>query len=288
MVAFAMRKYVNQIFDTNGKQRTAQHIVDDVVEMFKAWENGKTSQKLNFMFESKEAGKLCKNLITMFSLKKLKDYSNISSLKDARWAIQHEYAKEKGYPLWALKYCVSENNTPQMLGFIDNVIKVVSDPESMKNPQLLSNTISGYDELKIEWGNLLIENEGKNYQNGFENFLKDVEIVALQDDEIPKAMHYLQGHLEGEVGLWKESEVKDKLKDWRMSQQQTKPVGPYTPPSDPPVIVSEPPVEDVNKKRAELANKMKMIPSTEVKDIVNEIIQKENGVILDILLKYVQ
>ena len=296
MVAFAMRKYVNQIFDTNGKQRTAQHIVDDVVEMFKSWENGKTSQKLNFMFESKEAGKLCKNLITMFSLKKLKGYSDISSLKDARWAIQHEYAKEKGYPLWALKYCISENNTSQMQSLIDNVIKVVSDPESMKNPQLLSNTINGYDELKIEWGNLLIENDGKNYQNGFENFLKDVEIVNLKDEEILEAMHYLQGHLEGEVGLWKESEVKDKLKDWRMSQP-TKPVGPYTPPTPPsdppvgpvpPVIVSEPPVEDVNKRRTELANKLKMIPATEVKEIVNEIIQKENGAILDILLNYVQ
>ena len=295
MVAFAMRKYVNQLFDTNGKQRTAQHIVDDVVEMFKAWENGKTSQKLNFMFESKEAGKLCRNLITMFSLKKLKGYSDISSLKDARWAVQHEYAKEKGYPLWALKYCTSENNTPQMQDLIDNVIKVVSDPESMKNPQLLNNTISGYDELKLEWGNLLIEDEGRNYRNGFEKFLKDVEIVALQDEEIPEAMLYLQGHLEGEVGLWKESEVKDKLKDWRMSKAM--PAELQTPPVTPPYpsastastsTASEPPVEDASEKRTKLADKLSMIPPTEVKDIINEIIQKESGVILDILLRYVQ
>lgn len=292
MVAFAMRKYVNQIFDTNGKQRTAQHIVDDVVEMFKAWEQGKPSQKLNFMFESKEAGKLCKNLITMFSLKKLKGYSDISSLKDARWAIQHEYAKEKGYPLWALKYCISENNTSQMQNLIDDVIKVVSDPESMKNPQLLSNTINGYDELKIEWGNLLIENEGNNYKNGFCNFLKDVEIVALQETEIPEAMQYLHGHLEGEVGLWKETEVKDKLKDWRMSQSKsavsaTTPVTASTV-SVSTVSVSEPPVEDIDEKRKDLAYRMKMMPSAEVKEIVNEIIEKENGAILDVLLKYVQ
>lgn len=292
MVAFAMRKYVNQIFDTNGKQRAAQHIVDDVVEMFKAWEQGKPSQKLNFMFESKEAGKLCKNLIAMFSLKKLKGYSDISSLKDARWAIQHEYAKEKGYPLWALKYCISENNTSQMQNLIDNVIKVVSDPESMKNPQLLSNTINGYDELKIEWGNLLIENEGNNYKNGFCNFLKDVEIVALQETEIPEAMQYLHGHLEGEVGLWKETEVKDKLKDWRMSQSKsavsaTTPVTASTV-SVSTVSVSEPPVEDIDEKRKDLAYRMKMMPSAEVKEIVNEIIEKENGAILDVLLKYVQ
>ena len=291
MVAFAMRKYVNQIFDTNGKQRTAHHLVDDVVEMFKAWEMGKTSQKLNFMFESKEAGKLCKNLIAMFSLKKLKGYSDISSLKDARWAIQHEYAKEKGYPLWALKYCDSEYNTSQMRDFIDNVMKVVGDPESMKNPQLLSNTINEYDTLKYEWGNLLIENEGRNYQIGFDNFLKSVEIVSLQDTEIPDAMRYLYGHLEGEVGLWKESEVKDKLKDWRMTL--TKPVTPYVRPVEPPkpqTVAVESPVTDgsIKKKRDELVDKMKSKPSEEIRGIVNEIIEKESGEILDILLKYVQ
>lgn len=60
MVAFAMRKYVGKIFDTNGKPRTAKHLVDDIVEMFKVWESGKTSTKLNFMFESKEAGSITK------------------------------------------------------------------------------------------------------------------------------------------------------------------------------------------------------------------------------------
>ena len=299
MVAFAMRKYVNQIFDTNGKQRTAQHLVEDVVELFKAWESGKTSQKLNFMFESKEAGKLCKHLISMFSLKKLKGYSDISSLKDARWAIQHEYAKEKGYPLWSLKYSTSEYNTDKMTQLIDDVIKVVSDPESMKNPQLLNSTISGYEEQKVEWGNLLIENNGTNYKKGFDNFMKSVEIVNLQDAEIPEAMDYLQGHLEGEVGLWKELEVREKLKDWRISQQQ--PVGGggasgvnseggYIGVSTGEggfVGVGEQPT-DITSKRNELAGKIKMIPSNEIKEIISEIIEKENGYILDVLLKYVQ
>ena len=299
MVAFAMRKYVNQIFDTNGKQRTAQHLVDDVVELFRAWEAGKTSQKLNFMFESKEAGKLCKHLIAMFSLKKLKGYSDISSLKDARWAIQHEYAKEKGYPLWALKYTSSEFNTEQMRQLIDDVMRVVGDPESMKNPQLLNNTINGYEEQKLEWGNLLIENNGGNYKEGFNNFLKSVEIVNLQDAEIPEAMNYLNGHLEGEVGLWKELEVKDKLKDWRMSQQ--KPAGvevinggtsvsgggnPYA--GDEGFVGVKEHTADIASKRSELADKVKMIPSNEIKEIINEIIEKENGYILDVLLKYVQ
>ena len=55
---FLVNKYVGKIFDTNGKPRTAKHLVDDIVEMFKVWESGKTSNKLNFMFESKEAGSI--------------------------------------------------------------------------------------------------------------------------------------------------------------------------------------------------------------------------------------
>ena len=299
MVAFAMRKYVNQIFDTNGKQRTAQHLVDDVVELFKAWESGKTSQKLNFMFESKEAGKVCKHLISMFSLKKLKGYSDISSLKDARWAIQHEYAKEKGYPLWSLKYSSSEYNTEKMKQLIDDVIKVVSDPESMKNPQLLNSTISGYEEQKLEWGNLLIENNGGNYKEGFDSFLKGVDIVNLQDSEIPEAMDYLQGHLEGEVGLWKELEVREKLKDWRISQQKPASGGAFggvTPgfgyaggsTGDGGFVGVREEPSDVSTKRIELADKIRMIPSGEIKEIISEIIEKEDGYILDVLLKYVQ
>lgn len=291
MVAFAMRKYVNQIFDTNGKQRTAQHLVDDVVEMFKAWEAGKTSQKLNFMFESKEAGKLCKNLIAMFSLRKLKGYSDISSLKDARWAIQHEYAKQKGYPLWALKFSSSEYRTDKMNDLIDDIIKIVSDPESMKNPQLLTSAINGYEELKFEWANMLIENNGGNYKEGFDNFIKDVEIVNITDEEIPAAMTYLYAHLEGEVGLWKEYEVRDKLKDWRMSQIPQETPAPY-PTSGGGVQITtraaETPIEQVVAKRKTLTAKMQAMPSDSVKELVQKIIENEDNYILETLLKYVQ
>jgi hypothetical protein len=288
MVAFAMRKYVNQIFDTNGKQRTAQHLVDDVVELFKAWESNKTSQKLNFMFESKEAGKLCKHLISMFALKKLKGYSDISSLKDARWAIQHEYAKTKGYPLWSLKYCSSQYNTDKMTALINDVIKVVSDPESMKNQQLLNDTINGYEEQKLEWGNLLIEDGGSNFKKGFDNFIKDVEIANVQDAEIPQVMSYLQGHLEGEVGLWKEIEVRDKIKNWRMSQQIPTPP---TPPDPNPIVPVTPPenphnTEQIAEKRAKLQAQFKMMPDFELSELMEEVIAKEDA-ILDILLKYV-
>lgn len=293
MVAFAMRKYVNQIYDTNGKPRTAQHLVGDVVEMFSAWEKGKSSNKLNFMFESKEAGKLSKNLITMFFLKKLKGYTDISSLKDARWAITHEYAQSKGFPIWSLKYCGSEFVSDDMKRLIDDVIKVVSDSESMKNPSLLSETVDAYNQLKLDWGNLMVENGGKNYETGFFNFLKAVDRVNLQDDEEEDAFNYIKQHLEGAVGLWNENEVADALKDWRLdSNSAHEPqlsVTPGTPllgsTSIPPIPVSTPATP---QKRQQLKERLKMTPAQEVKEIMDEMISKENDNVLDIIMKYVQ
>lgn len=301
MVAFAMRKYVNQIYDTNGKQRSAQHIVDDVVEMFKAWENGKSSNKLNFMFESKEANKVCKSLIRMFSLNKLKGYSDISSLKDARWAVTHEYAKEKGYPLWSLKYC--DACTPELAELIDNIRKVVSDPESMKNPSLLEAMINSYDLQKMEFNNLLIPSSD-NYRKGFEAFMKDVEFVNVANDEIDEAMEFLRGHLQGEVGLWTEFDVKDKLKNWRMAKQASAggnsgggasggyppvaggyPIGGGTGTSGGSGQISEPGIDD---RCNAIKKKIVSLDSQKLVDIISKLADVKNSYILNLLEQYVQ
>ncbi len=152
----------------------------------------------------------------MFGLNKLKGYSDISSLKDARWAVQNDYCKEKGYPLWSLKYVDDCNDS--MRGLIDNIVRVVTDPESMKNPNLLEATMNGYELLKTDFGNLLLPQED-NFRKGFIAYMKRIELVNIQDSEIDDAIVYLHRHLQSEVGSWTEDEVKDKLKDWRMSLQ---------------------------------------------------------------------
>ena len=286
-----MRKYINVIFDTNGKQRSAQHLVDDVVELFKAWESGKNSNKLNFIFESKEAGRVSKSLIKMFGLNKLKGYSDISSLKDARWAVLHVYSKEKGYPLWSLKY--TKDCTGKMKELIDNLMKVVTDPESMKDSQLLEATINGYDLLKTDFGNLLLPQEN-NFQKGFVTYIKGIEIVDLKDEEVEAATKYLHEHLESEVGMWTEEEVKDKLKDWRMTTIQ-----PVTPPTNPgmpippttipgmpptqPVPVISP--DDLKKKRNKAINRVNN--SEDLRQAIENMINAEDSNVIDILLKYV-
>ena len=68
-----------------------------------------------------------------------------------------DYCKEKGYPLWSLKYV--DDCSDVMKEFIENLVRVITDSESMKNPSLLDATMNGYDMLKTDFGNLLLPQE---------------------------------------------------------------------------------------------------------------------------------
>jgi hypothetical protein len=216
MVAFAMRKYVKQIFDLNGKPREAQHIVDDVVEMFKVWEEDKTSNKLNFRFETKESRSLCETFIKIFKLNTLQGYNNISSLTDARWAITHEFSKHRGYPLWVLKYLSPKEGLKTL---IDNILKICGEAD-MRNPQLINDTLEGLSAsgFKFEMVNLLTQPD--SFEQGYVQFLKSIEIVNIQDIELDDAKDYIKKHLEGDIGLWTETEVENALKNWKIEQKK--------------------------------------------------------------------
>lgn len=213
MLSFAMRPWINKIYSTDGKPRLAQHLVDDVIETFKSWENGKPSNKVTFTFETKEAGQLSKQLIKLFKLKSLKTYSDISSLKDARWAISHEYTAEKGYPLWTLKYADGTNE--EMASLIDKIVIISLDPNINKNPSLMNDTLDLLGRYEFELPILL--NRSGAFEEGYHNYLKSNEIVNLDDEHLSDAKTYIKQHLQGEVGLWTEREVNDKLKDWKLS-----------------------------------------------------------------------
>jgi hypothetical protein len=183
-----------------------------------------------------------------------------------------------------------------MKELIDNLMKVVTDPESMKDSQLLEATINGYDLLKTDFGNLLLPQEN-NFQKGFVTYIKGVEIVDLKDEEVEAATKYLHEHLESEVGMWTEEEVKDKLKDWRMTTIQ--PVIPVTPPTNPgmpmppttipgmpptqPVQVISP--DDLKKKRNKAINRVNN--SEDLRQAIENMINAEDSNVIDILLKYV-
>ena len=227
MLAFAMRPYIGKIFDLNGKPREAQHVVEDVVEVFKAWEDGKANPKVTFRFETPEEGKLCKTFIKTFNLTSYKGISEISSLKNARWVMTHSYVPEKKYPLWALKY-VSDSVAPEGVKSLVGNLNAICVEIGSSNPNLLTETLDGLKQYEFELKNLINNND--NFRVGFLNFLKTEPTVRLQDEEFDDAVQYISQHMQSEVGIWNEEEVIKELLKWRISKH---PVTPPTPPIPP-------------------------------------------------------
>ena len=225
MVAFALRGWANKIFDTLGKPLDQNNLVEAIAELFNVWDKGKSSNKLSFKFQTPEEGKLCKALVKTFRLDKLKGYSDISSLKDARYAITAGLLAEKGYPLWALKY-MDENfcNSHPTITLNDNLRKlfdnivVIANELELKNPALVKETLDLLENYRIELPDIL--NKEGNYANGFKNYMLSQPGLNLTEANFNSAFEYLQTHLESTVGYWSETEVKDALKDWRIAENE--------------------------------------------------------------------
>ena len=282
MLAFAMRPYIGKIFDLNGKPREAQHVVEDVVEVFKAWEDGKANPKVTFRFETPEEGKLCKTFIKTFNLTSYKGISEISSLKNARWVMTHSYVPEKKYPLWALKY-VSDSVAPEGVKSLVGNLNAICVEIGSSNPNLLTETLDGLKQYEFELKNLINNND--NFRVGFLNFLKTEPTVRLQDEEFDDAVQYISQHMQSEVGIWNEEEVIKELLKWRISKHPVTPPTPPTPPVHP--VDPEPPVHTDNhvKRINEATEKVCAISDVnKAKNMLQKLIALGYDQILDTIL----
>lgn len=288
MLAFAMRPYIGKIFDLNGKPRTAKHLVEDVVECFRVWDGAGNKNKLDFKFQTKEEGQLAQNFIKLFKLDTLKDYHDVTSLTDARWALNHAYLKEKGAPLWALKYCKAMANSSareSLCTLIDNILKIC-EPDGMKNPAVIAETLDLMKQYDIEFRGLLLTNEKQNnFAEGYERFLFSREMVNLQPTELDDAKLYIQQNMQAEVGIWSESEVEEKLKNWRLSQMKT--IVPQQPINTQPIVAPVPPkpeypsMDKVKKARARVES-IKTLP--EAKRLLQRLTELGIGDVLEVMI----
>ena len=237
-----------------GKPRDKNALIDDIVWLFKVWDDKKSNSKLNFKFQTPEEGKLCKDLISLFKLNsKDNEYSDVSSLKDARYAITAEFLGKKGYPLWTVKYASEQafsslpiimkvNDAERKL--IDNIVTICMERD-LRNPALVKETIDLISELRIEMKNIL--NVDAAFSDGFKNYLMQLDFINIQENDVDEVKHFVEQNLQSTVGYWTEEEVEKKALQWKSSKAQQQPVGPVTPPAPPtpPVVGENPPINSV-------------------------------------------
>lgn len=288
IIAFALRPWINKIFDPQGKPRDANALIDDIVLLFKVWDDNKSNSKLNFKFQTPEEGKLCKELISLFKLNnKGNAYSDVTSLKDARFAITGDFLAKKNNPLWALKYAspsafaglpIAVTISDSIKNLIDNIVQICMERE-LRNPALVNQTLALIEELRIEMKNIL--NVEDAFNDGFKNFLMQIEFVNVQEHEIGEVRDYIAGHLESTVGYWTEDEVIKSVKDWRLEQK----LSVEHPVSEPSDIKLELPIVNVdilNDKRQKAKDRIVQISSlVEAKEILMKLCETSSEWVLD-------
>lgn len=282
MLAFAMRPFVNKIFDLNGRPREVQHVVEDVVEVFKSWEDGKISQKVTFRFETPEEGKLCKLFISIFNLTSYRGISEISSLKNARWVMTHSYVPEKKYPLWSLKYLPDDIAKPELKKLVNDINAICVEIGS-SNPSLLADTLDGLKMYEFELKNLV--NIPTNFRDGFLRFLQTEETVKLKEDEFDSAFQYISQHLQSEVGIWTEAEVQNALLKWRVTTIPSTPPTPPVPGQGPVPPTPPIPAPDHNLRKQKALDKVESITDIyPAKELLKRLANLGWDSILDIIL----
>ncbi len=288
IIAFALRPWINKIFDPQGKPRDANALIDDIVLLFKVWDDNKSNSKLNFKFQTPEEGKLCKELISLFKLNnKGNAYSDVTSLKDARFAITGDFLAKKNNPLWTLKYAspsafaglpIAVTISDSIKNLIDNIVQICMERE-LRNPALVNHTLELIEELRIEMKNIL--NVEDAFNDGFKNFLMQIEFVNVQEHEIGEVRDYIAGHLESTVGYWTEDEVIKSVKDWRLEQK----LSVEHPVSEPSDIELELPIVNVdilNDKRQKAKDRIVQISSlVEAKEILMKLCETSSEWVLD-------
>lgn len=226
MMAFALKPWVNKIFDPQGKPRDANALIDDIVLLFKVWDDNKSNSKLNFKFQTPEEGKLCKELISLFKLNGADStYKDVTSLKDARYAITADFLAKRNAPLWAIKYApesafaslpIVVNITDKIKQLTDNIVKICMERE-LRNPALVNETLSLIEEQRFEMKNIL--NVEAAFSEGLKNYLMQLSYVSVKEDEVEPLRKYIEQNLESTVGYWTEEEVEKKALQWRSVQQ---------------------------------------------------------------------
>ena len=289
LLAYALRPYVDKVFDTNGKPINAQRMLEIIDLTFKIWDGDvKHYNKVELKFETKEEGSIAKGLISMFQLGKLKDYKDVSSLTDARWALRNGFCPQVGFPLWAIKYC----DKLQALSCKDKISKLTDDIITIytevgtKNPALMVETDSLITEVKFEYMSLLNYEEENNFEIGFRHYLLTDSIVNLQESDYDAALKYIRQHMESVVGLWTEAAVIEQLKNWKLSLLPTDSTPSNKPDEkDSGTGVTEPPVA-YNEKLSKAKARIQSISNIdEAKRILDELCNLGYDTIIDTILK---
>ncbi len=213
-VAYAMRKYVDKLYSRRDQHKINALKMSELLEsLLNETTRGarKNRDDFNVRFGSENEA----DLMSIFS--KLFPTSNSENIHDTRWRIR-DYCKktEVNSPLWSLKYLDDvPDAVKSALTEVEKFAKNPSDSVDAKSINGMLETVKKY-ELDLE---RLITSE--NFKKGFDNFIS--KVLSSRNEacgDLDSLKSHIRRGLQGEVGLWEESQVENIILSWILNQRE--------------------------------------------------------------------
>ncbi len=204
MLAFALRKYVNELNGNDSVPIDNTNMRDKAIEIFNYWQKGGNDNKLRIRFGSKEEKDLKDLLIGIFDMKRLSDVPELTSLTNVRWGVVAYCTQKSKLPLWCLKYApsVSTDDFRSLIGMLVELIQ-----KDTLQSELINKILNSIKLQSFELQRVLLNNN--TFEEGFKNFVQKIQSVIIDDNWWGELKEYLIKKLHGEIGRWQESDVKE-------------------------------------------------------------------------------
>jgi hypothetical protein len=211
VLSFVLKPFIGKLYESGtGRKLTKELLKEKVSSIFKYWTNGKDRDKLEVRLGTSEEKELTDILAYLFDIKESE------SLNSTRWRIR-EWVKHIGLPVWSLKELVQNNNG--LLVAIDAINYVVRTLDRELLEDKIKSILGTLKHTKIDLKLLL---NPKSFKEGFAKWLKSLDNIGVEDDDIEEIIEYLNKNMQEEVVYWTEDKVRLKLKDWKIERDKNK------------------------------------------------------------------
>lgn len=189
------------IIEENAKGLT----MDKIVTLFKYWQDGNYSNRLDVRFGTLEEKELVEKLKKIFNL------NDATGLNDVRWGMR-DFVKRAQFPLWSIKHLDVNDG---LRNAIDEIFMLTKTPDSEIGYEDVKRV---FDSIRNNELDLELNLKEEKIKQGFDAFLKDIEAVNITKAEIDEVVQYLYQNMQEEIASWEEEKVESKVKGWRLSK----------------------------------------------------------------------
>jgi len=205
-MGFLMRPFIGRLYEAGtGKPLEKEMMRDKIISLFKYWQNGTDSNKLEVRFGSEEEKELIDILKDVFKLQ------DVDSLNTTRWKIR-EWVNGVGYPLWTFKVSCDGNTTKEG---IDKIVWLIGSIDREIDREDIKKSLCLIKDVRYDLGLLINREKAREL---FTEWLKDIENVSISDEEVETVVGFLNQNMQAEVALWNEDKAMGLVKDWKLKK----------------------------------------------------------------------